>query len=94
MDNIRYKLVCNNKEASFTIHPEELSKVIEAKTKNAPAIFKEGLVLNWNMYSGVVEDKERERIIKEHKANELKYEDPSPFAKLAIENKTVKKLNK
>jgi hypothetical protein len=46
------------------------------------------------MYSGVVEDKERERIIKEHKANELKYEDPSPFAKLAIENKTIKKLNK
>lgn len=92
MDNIRYKLVGNNKEASFTIYPEELDKVIEAKTKNIPAIFKEGMVLNWNMYSGVVENKERQNIIREHKKNKLKYQEPSPFAKLAIKNKTIKKL--
>ena len=79
---MRYKLICSNKEGSFTIREEEVEKLIKASRKNQPAIFQEGIVLNWNMYSGLVEDKERLALIAEHKRNGLEIDEPSPFAKL------------
>jgi len=88
----RYKLVCSNKDGSFTIQPDELDKLIEAKTKNSPAVFREGIVLNWNMYSGLVEDKERINHILEMEGIGNKYEEPSLFAEIAIKKGIIKRI--
>ena len=79
---MRYKLICVNNEGSFTIREEEIEKVIKGRKENKPTIFTEGIVLNWNMYSGIVPDYERERQLAEAKQRNYKLEEPSPFAKL------------
>ena len=89
MDNIRYKLIGNNKEASFMLYPDELNKVIKAKTQNSPAVFREGIVLNWNMYSGVVEDKDNSGD-REFKGSNYPPEDLRPFSGLEIENGEIR----
>lgn len=78
---MRYKLVCSNKDGSFTIREDEIGKLMEASKRNQPAIFKEGIVLNWNMYSGIVPDKERNQAIFEAKKYGSRYDEPSPFSK-------------
>jgi len=88
----RFKLVANNKEGSFTIYSDELNKVIEGKKSNAPTMFKEGMVLNWNTYSGVVEDVDREQQILEHRKSNVDFDEPSPFAKLVLKEGVIKRL--
>ena len=85
----RYKLVCSNKDGSFTIREDEIEKLMEASKKNQPAIFNEGIVLNWNMYSGVVPDRERNHEIFEANKHDSKFEEPSPFAKLLSPKMTM-----
>ena len=82
---MRYKLVCSNKDGSFTIREDEIEKLMEASKKNQPAIFNEGIVLNWNMYSGVVPDRERNQAIFEAKQTGCKLSESSPFSKLLSE---------
>jgi len=79
---MRYKLICSNKDGSFTIREEEIEKLMEASKKNQPAIFREGAVLNWNMFAGLVPDKERNQAIFEAKKYGSKFPETSPFAKL------------
>jgi hypothetical protein len=91
---MRYRLICSNKEGSFSLKDDEIPKLIEARKKNQPAIFREGAVLNWNMYSGVVVDYERVREIGEANWNNTKYESPSPFAKFLSPKLKMFKDNK
>ena len=79
---MRYKLICSNKDGSFTIREDEVSKLIESCSKNQPAVFAEGVVLNWNMYAGLVPDRERMEALYEAKRVGSRYDEPSPFAKL------------
>ena len=86
---MRYKLVCSNKDGSFTIRDDEVDKLLEASKKNQPAIFNEGIVLNWNMYSGLVPDIERNRAIFEAKQTGCRFSESSPFAKLLSPKMTM-----
>ena len=79
---MRYKIVCSNKDGSFTIGEDELDKAIKAKETNQPAAFREGIVLNWNMYVGIVVDHERNGAINEWARTGSKFPETSPFAKL------------
>jgi hypothetical protein len=78
----RYKIICSNQEGSFSVSEDELQKVIDTRKKNQPAVFKEGIVINWNMYAGVVPDYSKSRESAEEKIMKHKIERPSPFAKL------------
>ena len=89
MRKMRFKLICSNKEGSFTIQEDEMEKLQEASKKNQPAIFKEGIVLNWNMYVGIVRDHERMTEAFEKEKSGSKYIDPSPFAKFLLEGKKL-----
>ena len=85
---MRYKIVCSNKDGSFTIREDELDKAIKAKETNQPAAFREGIILNWNMYTGIVVDHERNGAIKEWARTGSKFPESSPFAKLLSEKFT------
>jgi hypothetical protein len=50
-------LVCSNKDGNIKIKLNEIDKVIKGRESGKPTIFENGIVLNWNMYAGVVEDK-------------------------------------
>ena len=79
---MRYLLVCSNKDGSFVVREEEIEKLIDARQKNQPAIFLEGMVLNWNMYSGLVPAKERLDDMADSRKYGEEMREPSPFAKL------------
>lgn len=82
----RFRLVCSNEDGSFTIRgDEEIEKAIKGKENNKPTIFNEGIVLNWNMYAGMVPDKERNQEIFEASKTGSKFPEPSPFSKLLSE---------
>jgi len=52
-----FLLVCVNKDGNIKIKLHEIDKVIEGRKSGKPTIFENGIVLNWNMYASVVEDK-------------------------------------
>ena len=82
---MKFKLVCINAEGTIIIEGKELKKAIEAKKKNQPAIFENGIVLNWNMYSGIVEATEANH----EDADRVRYKmekGSSPFAKFLAPN--------
>jgi hypothetical protein len=79
---MKYKLVCINQEGSIILDgDEELKKAIQAKKKNQPAVFYNGIVLNWNMYSGIVEAVEANREDADRARYKMEKEKSSPFAK-------------
>lgn len=84
---MRYLLVASNKEGSFIIHEDEVEKLVIAKQKNSPAIFREGVVLNWNMYAGLVPALERMREINEAKRQGRSAGVEESFFKGLMENK-------
>ena len=85
-----FLLVCSNKDGSIKVKSHEIEKIIAGKESGKPTIFDNGIVLNWNMYSGVVEDKpskdemiELRRIGKTFEEARKEVEGGvSPFAKL------------
>ena len=77
-------LVCSNKDGSIKIKSIELEKMIEGRKQNQPTIFENGIVLNWNMYAGVVLDKEVQETVKEL----LRYGKTPEEARAEVENKT------
>jgi hypothetical protein len=64
------------------ISDDEIDKMLEGKSKSQPVIFREGIVLNWNMFASVVEARKRNEEIKEIEHMKMKWEPPSPFALL------------
>jgi len=82
---MRYKLVCSNEKGSFTIRDDELDKALIGVKKGQPVIFNEGIVLNWNMYAGIVADKDRMAELAEQTRYKMKAEEPSPFGKMLAE---------
>ena len=79
---MKYKIVCINQEGSIILDgEEELKKAIQAKKKNQPAVFYNGIVLNWNMYSGIVEAVEANREDADRARYKMEKERFSPFAK-------------
>ncbi len=79
---MKYKIVCINKEGSIILNDnKELEKALRAKSKNQPVVFENGIVLNWNTYSGIVVavEENREDAYKEKYGIEIKRS--SPFAK-------------
>lgn len=89
---MRYKIITSNKEGSFIIREDELEKLHRSLTNKNIAIFKEGW-LNPSHFVALVPAKDRINEINEAKRLGRQVDEPSPFAKLMIENGKVKKLS-
>ena len=81
---MRYKIITKNKEGSFTIREEELTKLYNCLAEKRVTIFLEGW-LDPSSFNSLIEDKNRIAEIVEHKRLGMDYQEPSPFAKFLSE---------
>ena len=89
---MRYKIICSNPGGSFTIREDELEKAKNGKQSGQPTIFLEGIVLNWNLYAGIVPDKDRMEELREAKRYGNTLPEPNSFAKL-LQRRSPNKTN-
>lgn len=78
---MRYKIILNNTKETITIREEELPKVLNGIRNKKMIIVSEGII-NPSFLVAIVADKERMEEINEAKRIGMKFEEPSPFAKL------------
>lgn len=89
---MRYKILTSNREGSFVIREEELEKLYQCLNQGSIGVFMEGW-LNPSHFVALVPAKERLEEIRDDKRMGRITEEPSPFAKLMIQNGSIKRLS-
>ena len=78
---MRYKIILSNSKETITIREEELPKILKGITAGSPVIVQEG-IFNPSYFVAIVPDNERMQAIAEAEHYKIKFQEPSPFAKL------------